>query len=365
MRIPSEFATAPCVFAVRDTYEIHVPVTCECVMWVKVGERCFYDDYNGVLRSATTLHRMRVPMALLDSARHYTVCYRTMPERKPYFTVPGEEQHYDSDFYPVEGDSVRICHIADAHNQVAEPVAAGQQMGGIDLLVLNGDIPNHAGKLKYFTAVHEIAAGLVAGERPVVFARGNHDTRGICAELFGDYTPTDNGRTYYTFRLGKLWGMVLDCGEDKPDKNAEYGCTTCFEDFRRRETAFIREVIANADKEYAMSGVENRIVIAHIPFTQKFEPPFDIEEDTYREWCRLLREEIHPQLMLCGHKHDTYLTRVGEPRDAMGQPCPVIVAAKPGDGYYVCGDITLCKDSATLRFVSNTGEVTGEEEIVF
>ena len=42
--IPKEFATTPIVYAVRNEYQILVPVTCETVMWVRVGEHDFYDD---------------------------------------------------------------------------------------------------------------------------------------------------------------------------------------------------------------------------------------------------------------------------------------------------------------------------------
>lgn len=59
-----------------------------------------------------------------------------------------------------------------------------------------------------------------------------------------------NGDSYYTFRLGKIWGMALDCGEDKMDKDPEYGSTICCHAFRQQETAFIRQVIADARTAY-------------------------------------------------------------------------------------------------------------------
>ena len=145
--IPDVFLTRPIVYAIRDSYQIMVPVTCECVMWVRVGERNYYDDSGGILRSDTTTHRMTVPMSELDRERQYTVCFRRMPERKPYFTEPGEVEYYTSVFRPVTSSPIRIYHIADAHNQVEGPVAAGNFFGNqIDLLILNGDIQTTAGK---------------------------------------------------------------------------------------------------------------------------------------------------------------------------------------------------------------------------
>lgn len=230
--LPGIFATYPTVYAVGRRYVILVPVEAECLMWVRVGDREFFDDSNGVLRSASTTHKMEVPQELLDVAGEYTVCWRKIIERKPYFSDVGEIETYTSVFRPVRGDRIRMYHIADAHNRVDGPVAAGRYFGDdLDVLVLNGDIPNHSGKIEYFTAIHRIAGEITGGELPVIFSRGNHDTRGIYAEKIEDHTPTDCGRSYYSVRLGKLWALVLDCAEDKSDDHAEYGHTICCHNF--------------------------------------------------------------------------------------------------------------------------------------
>ena len=46
-----------------------------------------------------------------------------------------------------------------------------------------------------------------------------------------------------------VWGLILDCGEDKADTSIEYGSTVCFHEFRLRETEFIHSVIENAEKD--------------------------------------------------------------------------------------------------------------------
>ena len=365
--IPAEFATTPVVYAVGKNYQILVPVNCETLMWVSVGDKCYYDDSNGILRSAVTTHKMTIPMEELDKEKKYTVCYRRIIERKPYFSETGEVEYYESEFRPVEKSPVNIYHIADAHNRVEQPVAAGRYFGNnLDLLVLNGDIPNHSGKIEYFTAIHQIASELTSGEIPTVFSRGNHDTRGIYAENIADHTPTDNGCSYYSFRLGHIWGLVLDCGEDKPDTNAEYGNTICCADFRRRETDYIKKIIANSNDEYLAEGVTNRIVIVHNPFTQTFNPPFDIEQETFGEWAKLLKDHIKPQFMLCGHVHKCYISPVGSERDHKGQPCVVITASRPQkEGPFGGGAITLDSDGCRVVFNDSDGNVFGDEYIKF
>ena len=118
--------------------------------------------------------------------------------------------------------------------------------GKIDFLILNGDLPNHSGDISNFTTIHRIASEITGGEIPVVFSRGNHDMRGIYAENIAEHTPTDHGNSYYTFRLGGVWGLVLDCAEDKNDDHPEYGNCNCCHAFRREQTKFIESVIKNA-----------------------------------------------------------------------------------------------------------------------
>lgn len=369
---PEIFAALPTVYAVADKYVIIVPVNEPCLMWVGIGENEYYDDSNGILRSGRLTHKMTVPMAELDAARSYTVRWRKMIERKPYRSEVGEIEKYTSAFRPIDPDKERIniYNIADAHNRVDGPINAGKYFERtgeeLDLLLLNGDIPNHSGDVAYFEAIHRIAAGVTGGEIPVVFARGNHDTRGVCAELIEDYTPTDNGVSYYTFRLGPVWGIVMDCAEDKPDDHIEYAHTICCEDFRRRETRWL-EALCNAEKpEYSDGGIKYKIVVVHNPFTERRNPPFDIEEDTFAHWASLLRENVKPHLMICGHVHKCYVTYPGGERDAFGQPCPIVAASrlsKDDLSFFVGGAITLDGNMAYVRFTDNDGNIVGEETV--
>lgn len=369
---PEIFAALPTVYAVADKYIIIVPVNEPCLMWVGIGENEYYDDSNGILRSGRLTHKMTVPMAELDAARSYTVRWRKMIERKPYRSEVGEIEEYTSAFRPIDPNKERIniYNIADAHNRVEGPINAGKYFERtgeeLDLLLLNGDIPNHSGDVAYFEAIHRIAAGVTGGEIPVVFARGNHDTRGVCAELIEDYTPTDNGVSYYTFRLGPVWGIVMDCAEDKPDDHVEYAHTICCEDFRRRETRWL-EALCNAEKpEYSDGGIKYKIVVVHNPFTERRNPPFDIEEDTFAHWASLLRENVKPHLMICGHVHKCYVTYPGGERDAFGQPCPIVAASslsKDDLSFFVGGAITLDGNMAYVRFTDNDGNIVGEETV--
>ena len=349
--------TAPAVFAVENTYQIMVETERAVLFSVRVGNEEYFDESNGILRSLSDLHRVIVPMEALDAAGEYTVCVRPLIERKPYFTETEPLWEQSFRFYPVPQDNVRVYHISDAHNRIDQPVAAAKAFGEIDLLILNGDVIDHSGRPEKFHNVYEICAQLTGGNKPSVFSRGNHDMRGNFAEKFAEYTPSANGKTYYTFRLGSLWGVILDCGEDKPDDNAEYGYTVRCAPFRRRQTAFLRDVIANKEKEYAAEGITRRLVISHVPFTTRFGEPFNIEEDVYAEWARLLCEEVKPDLMLCGHVHQIGIWEKGGAKDAFGQPCDVIVGARPEKERWIGCGLVLRTNGTDVVFNDNNGEV--------
>ena len=221
----------------------------------------------------------------------------------------------------------------------------------------------------------KIAAEITGGEIPVVFSRGNHDMRGIYAEKIAEHTPTDGGNAYFTFRLGDFWGIVLDCGEDKLDDHPEYAYTVCCADFRRRQTAFIEDVIRRASEEYAAEGVTKRVVISHVPFTQHFHAPFNIEEDTYEKWTKLICENIQPQTMMFGHIHTMYVTRPGDARDAYGQNCPVVVGSSPkafiepalenpvAEDVFVGVGFDWNEDGCAVSFCGSNGQVLRTEKL--
>ena len=352
----SIFRTKPAVFAVGDTYQIMIPVTAQTLMWVKVNDECYYDESNGIMRSRVTVHRISVPMEELDRAGKYTVCWRKIIERKPYFTETEDECQESFNFYPVKGEEIRAYHIADAHNYVTEPCNCAEkfqkEFGKLDFLILNGDIPDHSGKIENFDNIYEIVSNITNGNIPTVFSRGNHDTRGIFAENIADYTPNQNGNSYFTFKLGDIWGVVLDCGEDKDDSHPEYGHTVCCTYFRKKQTKFIEKIIENAKENYTADDVKYKLVVVHNPFTERFNPPFNIEEDIYSYWAKLLRENVKPDVMICGHKHSLEILEVGGEKDALGQPCTVVVGSDLNrkENYYAGAGYIFKNGKITVVF---------------
>lgn len=331
---------APAVFAVGNEYQIMIPTKIECIMKVEVGGKFFFDAENGIMRSKGLVHKVAVPMEVLNKAKCYTIHLQEILERKHKFPNMGKCHSKQYAFRPVTGENVQAYHVADNHGDIESPVRVADNLSNIDFLILNGDLANHYGEEGAIWCVYELASRISGGNIPIVFSRGNHDTRGKFAESFTGNFPSRLGSTYYTFRLGNVWGMVLDCGEDKEDNHPEYGGLVCCHDFREKETEYIKEVIKHASEEYEAPGVSHKFVVCHIPFTAPEEGDFDIERDVYAEWTNLLGKYVKPEMMLCGHTHEWEIYECGSDKDAYGQPCPVVVGsarAKTEDGFSFAG----------------------------
>ena len=71
--------TVPIVYAVKNIYQIMVPVNCETVMWVQVGDRCFYDDSNGKIERIEELDEALLPFRRKEES--------TILNRVPFYST--------------------------------------------------------------------------------------------------------------------------------------------------------------------------------------------------------------------------------------------------------------------------------------
>ena len=361
--IPNGLACHPTVFAVERDYQFLMITEKPVIVSVIVDGVEYFNDACGVKRSDTKTQRISVPQAALDAAEGYTLTVSEVFDRKPYWPTIGEKQAYEYRFYPLKKtDNIRLYHIADVHGHTQDAIAsATAAKEKPDVLLFNGDIPDHCGNFTEMHTLLNIASGVAKGELPCVCARGNHDFRGCYAEHYPEYIPTKNGVTYYSFRLGCLFGVVLDCGEDKVDELDVYGGTICCHRFREKQTEFLRSVTG-----YDAPDVKYRLVLCHNPFTHTPPEPFNIEIPLFTEWAELLKQNVKPHLMICGHTHTLEIAEVGGEKDHKGQPCPIVIASKPKrmeqdeeqifDGH-TGAMITLCGDTATVVCNDNEGTV--------
>ena len=348
------FLNTPVVYAVGDTYQLMFYVRQPAYAWLKIGGQVFDDAVCGNMRSAAGMRRVTVPQEILNRAGRYTLCLERIRERKSYWTESLGVREQDYPFFPVpESGDVRAYMLGDAHGDEARTLAAARAFGAFDFLIVNGDV-NESISVRHFELAHNLAAKLTGGSRPVIYARGNHENRGATAELLPDYIPMRGGSTYYTFRLGSVWGVVLDCGEDKPDDHPEYGGYARFHPFRLAQTDYLRKVASHAKTEFAAPGVTTRIAVVHTQFPCAQEPEFDIERPLFQRWCNLLGK-MGVDAILSAHEHRFAVMLPGDAGLRLRVPCPLVIGAANNKAYIGGTGYVFSPDEIEIQFKTSDG----------
>ena len=366
----STLSCHPGVFLVEQDYEIILLCNQPAMASVVVADQTFADHINGVMRSDTDVHKIKVPMALLDAARAYRVHITPLADHCNYYPQPSPTEVYEYPFTPVpaEGD-VKAYVLADTHGDTVTPAETALAFGKMDLLLLLGDIGDSAATKAQVTTLHYLTAAVTGGKFPAVYVRGNHDTRGYMAEHLMDYIPTRSGCTYYTFRAGPVWGLVLDCGEDKPDTSIEYGLPAYggvanFLPFRNAEAAYL-DALADA-APYNTEGITHRVAFCHINFTYTDRPFNDRNPALYEKWIAALNR-MGIDMLICGHEHkvglqpDDYFHGSPTPQfktlltaTHQDHPLPLKGGHKPGE--YTGTALTFTKDGVKYAFTNHKNE---------
>ena len=328
-----EFLTCtPTVFAIGNEYEIVISLKTFGLCFLKVGDTLYHEEGSGVLPSERKIAKIRVPQGTLDTAKEYEVIFRGTEERKRYWSVfyPPVSQKFA--FQPLEKtDDIRIYYLSDVHGCFDQAKQAATYWGEqTDLFLFNGDMAEFVAEQNYLRVLHFM--GEVTGGRiPAVSARGNHDTRGRLAEQYTDHFPADGKKTYYTFEIGSLCGVVLDFGEDKLDTSLEYDNSqnapeeligiNRFHAYRAKELAFLKTLQPRKDKRM--------LVLTHICpslVTQKPGEEFDIDRPLYTAIAAEL-DRLRPSLMLCGHYHMPFYLSPEDARNRNPHAYPIVMGA--------------------------------------
>ncbi len=171
---------------------------------------------------------------------------------------------------PGAGATAKIAVWNDTHQQ-ADSLSAVQKLTdefAPSLLVWNGDVvADQFMHEKDFTAA-VLRAGKEmdpASTRPMLYARGNHDTRGAFARQLPNYMPKPVEHGYQNLlRIGPLGIIVLDTGEDKegPQFYADLGE---WANYRETQKVWLESAIANP----LFKDAPHKIVFCHIPLRWK------------------------------------------------------------------------------------------------
>ncbi len=287
------------------------------VSWVEIApddgthfyaaERTKY--YQSVFgrRPVGTLHSVRITGLAPATTYRYRImmqgAYTDGKTGETTFSLPSGSRVYKREPFRAttldhDKETVRFAVGNDFHDNrdAFKSAFGGIKPGTYDFVMLNGDMTSCLYSEKTIVDGYlKSASEMFASDTPLFVARGNHENRGPFAVHFMDYFPSSTGQPYYAFRQGPAFFIVLDCGEDKPDSDIEYGSLTLSDPLRRQEAQWLETVLQS--DEFRNAPV--KIVFCHMAPTQN---GWHGENEINRLFVPMLNK-AGIDLMLCGHIH--------------------------------------------------------------
>lgn len=221
-----------------------------------------------------------------------------------------------------------------------------------DYVVLNGDI---FGAL--YNEEHLIndllnpVVSIFAKERPFIYVRGNHETRGKFAGSLMDHLVYPNGRYYCNYETGPVNITILDSGEDKADDSPYYGGIVDFDDYRREQGVWLDGIM----KSRLYKSSPFKVVFMHMP-------PFHSDQWHGTLHCREvftpLFEKYNVDLVIAGHTH-----RYGIHPANKDHSYPIVIGGGPNEGERTLIVMKATHKILNIDMLDDNGILVGQLEI--
>ena len=257
---------------------------------------------HGLIDAYTKLHRIRLEGLKPGLAYRYRVVSKEFLQFKPYEVIYGQTVVSDIfGFKTLDRSKKRFSFgaVTDVHGRSEDLDILLQQVNfdPIDLMFLTGDITSWLeSEDQIFDGFLDVCVDRFSREIPLVYIRGNHETRGLFARNLMDYFPHSTNRFYYGFAHGPVYFIVLDTGEDKADSHPVYAGLADFDSYREKQKAWLAEEVKKPEFKDALF----RVVVFHIPVFMDSER--HAIQDLTAKWGPILNEP-GVDLVLNGHMH--------------------------------------------------------------
>lgn len=278
-----------------------------CLNWVEYGEtenlgtkaqQCAH----GMMNINSKINTVTLTNLKPNTTYYYKVFSKQVLDFQPYKITFGdiinsETYHFKTlDPKATEVSWLVLNDIHDRPESFGELIQLNQNKP-YDFVFLNGDMFN------YQTDENQIInhllhpCGVFSTEKPFMFVRGNHETRGKYSRNLLDYYYNFDKKEYYTFKMGPVFTIVLDTGEDKKDSHPVYGGTVNYDSYREEQAVWLEKQM----KSKAFKNAPFRVVMMHIPH-------YHSDEEHGTTECRRLFgslfEKYKIDLFVAGHTHE-------------------------------------------------------------
>ena len=309
-----------------------------------------YDENAGRLKSDSYIHSINIPFEHLDN-NTYKIGSQRVVEQYSYGSRTGKTvTSGEYKFTPAKTENMTCLVISDWHTRLERAYDAISYAGDFDAVILLGDSsPGVDFEEQVVNNIVKFGGEVSKGAKPVIYARGNHETRGEYAGEILDALGLNE--FYYAADVGGVSFVVLDSGEDKADTHPEYGGMTEYKKYRENMIEWLKTV-----------DVKNEKVVA-ICHSWAIS---DIEKDlSLTGWGELSR--LGASLIMSGHIHQyRFLGDGDEAEEEMFSRYPNITGYVAGgdiNGTYVASVVTFGEKEIIIKAIDNSGKTLFDETV--
>ena len=191
-----------------------------------------YDQKGGRLVGDSYIHTISVPHEHLENNKYRVGSVRVIDELS-YGGRQGVEKI--SEWYTLKvnkSEEQEYLVLSDWHTYNNQALKTAKYAGDYDAVIMLGDsTPGINFQEEVVKYIVEFGGELTNGSKPIIYTRGNHETRGKYASYLLDDLGFDE--FYFTVDMGPYSFAVLDSGEDKKDNHPEYGGMVNYEQYRK------------------------------------------------------------------------------------------------------------------------------------
>lgn len=307
------------------------------------------DSNGGRLKTESRIHSVSVPYEHLKN-NSYRIGSTRITEDFSYGSRAGKTVVSDEyKFIFNDSENQTLLVISDWHTYLDRAYKAIENLkSDFDAVILLGDAtPGVDFEQQVVSNIVEFGGEVSGGTKPVLYVRGNHETRGS----YADELPAALGleQLYYTAELGPYSFVILDSGEDKDDSHPEYGGLTDYNTYRADMIDWLKTVEVKNEKVIALSHAWEISTVE--------------EELSLAGWAEL--DRLGARLMMSGHTHQCRLLGDKEGKETeIFTKYPDIIGYVDGgktDDNYVASMLILNSEGFTLNAVDMNGEKILEE----
>jgi predicted phosphodiesterase len=318
----------------------------DCTARVSYGESRLYHvveaQENGML-SVGKLHRVDVAGLKPGHTYSYRVESTRVVRLKPYEPDMGETFTSPTYTFATFDHTKAVSSfntITDTHGMVDRVQAIGKiiDWSKTDFLVHTGDGVNWVeSEDQIFDTWLDPIGEVLHQEKPLVYARGNHDLRGPFARNLVDYLGTSDRTFYFSRDDGPLHLIVIDTAEDKPEETKAYSGLLRQKIYRQEELDWFKHDLAT---DAGAQGSAFRVVVMH-------QPDWGWLDEKNNEWTEAANKG-KVDLVIAGHFHHFVHFEAG----VAGTTFPVLAIAPDQSAH-----VEASKDELRVTVMNVNGSI--------